>query len=207
MATKAQAENAFESELNYSPRTSTLFGAFAGVAVFGWVVSTFLSGIHFYAIPRIPEGTEITGNWLVVTSEWAYVLGIPLATLGAGYYLTTTVLAGLWFETRHPLVIKILTPITATGVLASAYFVYLQVGPIGAICPFCLMSAAASTVLFGLELAILRTNELPSTSTLLDDAGGLFDSTTLTWPVLVLAMSLLAIGAFFGATLPPIPGT
>lgn len=37
----------FEYGWTYSPRVSILFGLFTGVAVFGWVVSAFLSGIHF----------------------------------------------------------------------------------------------------------------------------------------------------------------
>ncbi len=197
----------FEYEWNYSPRVSTLFGVFTGVAVFGWLVSAFLSGIHFWAIPQIPAGAELSGSLQVVTSHWAYVFGVPLATLGAFYYLTTIALAAWWFDTRHPLIIKILTPITATGVLASSYFVWLQLVPIGEICPFCMMSATATVALFGLELAILRTSELPKTGRMASDFGGLLRETTLRWPLLIVAVGALTLAAFYGVTLAPVPGT
>ncbi len=207
MATQSSTVTEFDSEWNYSPRVTTLFGAFTAIAVFGWVVSTFLSGIHFWAIPQIPAGAELSGSLEVVTSSWAYVFGVPLATLGAVYYLTTILLAVWWFDTRHPLIIKILTPITATGVVASAYFVYLQLVPIGAICPFCMMSATASVFLFGLELGILRTSELPPTTSMIDDAGALFRETTTHWLLLVAAIGALTVVAFYGVTLAPVPGT
>ncbi len=197
----------FEYGWNYSPRVSTLFGLFTGVAVFGWVVSAFLSGIHFWAIPQIPAGAELSGSLQVVTSQWAYVFGVPLATLGAFYYLATIALAAWWFDTRHPLIIKILTPITATGVLASSYFVWLQLVPIGEICPFCMLSAAATVVLFGLELAILRTSDLPKTGRMVGDLFSLTRESSLRWPLLVAAVGALTLAAFYGATLAPVPGT
>ncbi len=206
MATNTRSTR-FEYEWTYSPRVSTLFGLFTGVAVFGWVVSAFLSGIHFWAIPQIPAGAELSGSLQVVTSPWAYVFGVPLATLGALYYLTTIALSAWWFDTRHPLVIKILTPITATGVLASSYFVWLQLVPIGEICPFCMMSAAATVVLFGLELAILRTSELPKTGRMAGDLSGLLAETSFRWPLLVAAIGALTLLAFYGVTLAPVPGT
>lgn len=205
MSTESIQASQFESTTEYPSRVPLLFGIFTAVAIFGWAVSTFLSGIHFFAIPNIPSGAELSGSLEVITSSWAYIGPVPLATLGAGYYLTTVVLAAWWLDTRHPLIIKVLTPITATGVVASAYFVYLQLVPIGAICPFCMMSAGASVVLFGLELAILRQSDLPSLTTLVGDLDGLFSSTRATWPVLIGAMGAITLVAFFGTTLAPVP--
>ncbi|WIV67995.1 vitamin K epoxide reductase family protein [Natrialbaceae archaeon AArc-T1-2] len=206
MATKTRPANVTDHDWHYSPRTSTLFGLFMAVAVFGWVVSTFLSGIHFWAIPQIPSDAELSGSIEVITSSYAYVFGVPLATLGAFYYLTTIGLAAWWLDTRHPLIVKILTPITASGVLASSYFVWLQLVPIGEICPFCMMSAAATVTLLGLELAILRTSDLPPTTELLADAGSLLERTTFTWPILAVAIGVLTLAAFYGATMAPVPG-
>jgi len=213
MATETETQsglggtNPFDNDWEYSPRVSHLFGAFTAVAVFGWIVSVFLSNIHFWAIPQIPADAELSGSLLVVTSEWAYVLGVPLATLGALYYITTIALAVWWFDTRHPLIIKILTPITATGVIASSYFVWLQLVPIGEICPFCMMSAAATVVLFALEIAILRASETPSVSEMVSDTRVLLAETTYKWLVLVVAVGILTLLVTYGATLAPVPGT
>lgn len=207
MSTATSTTDQFDTSVSYPTQVPLLFGIFTAVAVFGWTVSTFLSGIHFWAIPQIPADATVSGSLEVVTSPWAYVGPVPLATLGALYYLTTVVLAVWWLDTRHPLIIKVLTPITATGVIASAYFVYLQLVPIGAICPFCMMSAAASMVLFGLELAILRSSKLPSLGYLLGDLRTLASRTRLVWPVIVAAMGAMTVAAFYGATLAPVPGT
>ncbi len=207
MSTETNQQPNFETFTEYPSRVTTLFGVFTAVAVFGWAVSIFLSGIHFWAIPQIPDGATVSGSLEVITSSWAYVGPIPLATLGAMYYLTTIILAIWWFDTRHPLIIKILTPITVTGVIASAYFVYLQLVPIGAICPFCMMSAAATVVLFGIELAIIRSAALPPMTQMQGDIPRLISGTRYTWPILVGAIGILTVGAFYGATLAPVPGT
>ena len=189
----------------YSGATPKLFAAFTAVAMFGWLVSTFLTGIHFWALP-LPAGVEAQGSLSVITSQWAYVAGVPLALVGALYYLAVVLAAGLWWQTRHPLILKALTPVTAVGVAASAVFVYLQLGPIGAICPFCMMSAGATVVLFALELAILRGSELPPVRTLIADARGRIAGAAFAWPAIAATLAALVLLAFYAATLAPIPG-
>ncbi len=205
MTTETVTTRPSTAEWGYADRVPTLFGLFTAVAIVGWLVSVFLTGIHLWALP-LPPGVEPSGSMLVITSEYAYVLGVPLALLGALYYLTTIVLAGLWFETRHPSVVKLLTPLTASGVLASLVFVYLQIGVIGAICPFCMVSAAATVTLFGLELAILRTSALPSTGELLADPAAILRDGSLTWPAMLVAVGTLSVLAFYAVTLAPVPG-
>lgn len=208
MATETPSTRGFETAHNwsYSTRVKTLFAVFTGVAVFGWLVSAFLSGIHFFAIPTIPDGQTLSGSLEVVTSSYAYVGPVPLATLGAGYYLATIALALWWFNTRHPLVVKILTPITATGVVASSYFVWLQLVPIGEICPFCMMSAAATVVLFGLELVILKESDTPGVRTLVGDFQALLAETDFIRVLLPSLIGAFTLAVLFGVTLAPIPG-
>lgn len=91
--------------------------------------------------------------------------------------------------------------------LASSYFVWLQLVPIGEICPFCMLSATATVVVFGLELAILRTSDLPKTGRMVGDLLSLARESSLRWPLLVAAVGALTLAAFYGATLAPVPGT
>ncbi len=182
-----------------------LFGAFTLVAVLGWLVSTLLTAIHVFAIPAIPADAEVAGSIEVITSQWAYILGIPLATLGAFYYLTTIGLALWWFDTRDPLIVKILTPITATGVFASAYFVWLQLFQIGEICPFCMMSAGATVVLFGIELGILRQLSTPKLSALGTDLVPLLGRTNLAGVIVPLLIGLSSVLALFVIPYLPLP--
>jgi len=205
MAVQNQMLNQFDYDWAYSSRVSILFGIFAVVAAVGWMVSMMLTAIHLFALPAIPAGSEALtqGSIAVITSPWAYVLGIPLATFGAIYYLATLGLTLWWFDTRHPLIVKILTPMTASGVLFSVYFVYLQLGVIGEICPFCMVSASATVILFGLELGILRLSDTPSLSEMITDFGGVVTETNyavVAIPVLVGALTV--VGMFVIPQLP-----
>ncbi len=205
MAVQNQMLNQFDYDWAYSSQVSILFGIFAVVAAVGWMVSMMLTAIHLFALPAIPAGSEALtqGSIAVITSPWAYVLGIPLATFGAIYYLATLGLTLWWFDTRHPLIVKILTPMTASGVLFSVYFVYLQLGVIGEICPFCMVSASATVILFGLELGILRLSDTPSLSEMITDFGGVVTETNyavVAIPVLVGALTV--VGMFVIPQLP-----
>lgn len=205
MATVANTSNRFDYDWEYAPRVGTLFGAFTAVAVIGWLVSTMLTAIHVFALPAIPPDAPVAGSIEVITSQWAYVFGFPLATLGAFYYLGTIAMALWWFDTRHPLIVKILTPITASGVAFSAYFVYLQVGVIGEICPFCMVSAAATVILFGLELAILSRSDTPSLGDMTSDVAGVVGATNyplIAFPVLT---GVATIAGMFIIPMLPLP--
>ena len=205
MGTRTYTANRFDYDWEYSSRVSLLFGAFAAVAVVGWLVSTMLTAIHLFAIPAIPADAPVQGSIEVITSPWAYVFGFPLATLGAFYYLGTIAMALWWFDTRHPLIIKILTPITASGVAFSAYFVYLQVGVIGEICPFCMVSAAATVILFGLEIAALRSSDTPGLSAMTSDFGGVLGGTNLALVVFPVLIGLATIVGLFVVPMLPLP--
>ena len=205
MSTEHPTKLAFDYNWEYSPRVVTLFSLFALVAVMGWLITVVLTAIHLFALPAIPPDAPVQGSIEVITSPWAYVFGVPLATLGGFYYLTTIGLALWWFDTRHPLIIKILTPITATGVVFSSYFVYLQLGVIGEICPFCMMSAAATVILFALEVVILRKSVTPSLSSMIGDLGGVLSETNypvILFPVLI---GLVTLAGLFMVLILPLP--
>ena len=205
MTTEIRSSAAFDYEWEYSPRVTVLFGVFTLVAVLGWFVTVALTAIHIFALPAIPADAPVQGSIEVITSPWAYVFGVPLATLGGVYYLTTIGLALWWFDTRHPLLVKVLTPITASGVVFSAYFVYLQLGVIGEICPFCMVSAAATVVLFGLELAILGKATTPSLTSMWGDVGGVLAETNYAVVLVPVATGLVTVAALFMVPLLPLP--
>ncbi len=173
-----------------------LLGTFLAVSVIGWGASIFLTAVHFWALP-LPSGIEPAGSMAVITSSWAYIGPIPLALLGAGYYVTMIVLGGLWLETKHDLLERAIFLITVGGLGASAYFVYLQLGVIGEICPFCMISAAATTTLFSLEVVVKYLGG--------GSVAPRVDSTRI-WPPLLLGLVGITLAAMYGITLAPIPG-
>ncbi len=178
------------------PLANRLIATFFGVAVLGWGASAILTAIHFWVLP-IPEGIDPQGPIAVLMSPWAYVGPIPLALIGAVYYIGMMAAAALWLYTKSPLLEKLLLPVTASGVAFSAYFVYLQLVPIGEICPFCMVSAAATTTLFLLEVAVKRVGGAVTAPPV---------NPAIAWPVMVAAPLLMALAAMFSLTVLPLPG-
>ncbi len=174
-----------------------LIGAFLAVAVVGWSAAFFLTTVHLWALP-LPDGVQPQGSMEVVTSSWAYIGPIPLALVGAGYYVAMMTLGALWLTTKDPRLEQVMLPVTVIGLLSSVGLVYLQLGPIGAICPFCMVSATATATLFSLEVVIKRLGG----GTAAPPA-----SPAKVWPAVFVGAIGMAIVAVYGLTLVPIPGT
>lgn len=179
------------------PLANRLIAAFFGVAAAGWGASAALTAIHFWVLP-IPEGLDPQGPIAVLTSPWAYVGPLPLALIGALYYIGMMTAAALWITTKSPLLERLLLPVTASGVAFSAYFVYLQLVPIGEICPFCMISAAATTTLFALEVAVKRLGGAATAPAV---------NPAIAWPLMVAVPPLVAVAAMYTLTVLPLPGS
>lgn len=177
------------------PLANRLIWTFFGVAVLGWTASAILSAIHFWVLP-IPEGVPTRGPMAVMMSPWAYVGPIPLATIGAVYYIGMMAAAALWLFTKSPLLERLLLPVTALGVAFSAYFVYLQLFVIGEICPFCMVSAAATTLLFIIELVTKKIGGA-RTAPVVNPA--------VAAPIMIAIPLVMAVVAMFSLTILPLP--
>ncbi|MDZ4231196.1 MAG: vitamin K epoxide reductase family protein [Patescibacteria group bacterium] len=92
---------------------------------------------------------------LVLGSAYSEVLGVPLALLGALYYLTVLGLAGFYLKSKKHQFLQALLPLTALGFLFSVYLIYIQAFVLRAFCAFCLISALTSTVLLGITIALV----------------------------------------------------
>ncbi len=84
----------------------------------------------------------------VLRSQYAVIFGVPLALLGLVHYVTLLGFTLIAFRfqkwwSKYWLLIQ-----TAGGLLFSIYLVYLQLFVIRAICPYCMLSAVVSTLLF-----------------------------------------------------------
>jgi uncharacterized membrane protein len=193
----ATAPAATEPHAGTDRVNNALIRAFIGVAVVGWAASLLLTAIHFLVLP-LPAGAEPQGAIQVITSPWAYVGPIPLALVGALYYVTMIAAGATWLHTKDARLEKALLPLTTLGVLSSGYFVYLQLVPIGAICPFCMMSAAATTTLLVLEI-VIRTR------------GGSAASPEVpavrVWPATFVATMLTALAVLWVLPQLPLPGS
>lgn len=173
-----------------------LIRTFIGVAVVGWGASMLLTAIHFWVLP-LPAGAEPQGAIQVVTSQWAYVGPIPLATIGALYYIVMIAAGATWLHSKDERLERALLPLTTLGVLASAGFVYLQLVPIGAICPFCMMSAAATTTLLLIEVIVRKRGGA---------AAAPFVPAVRVWPATFVATMAMTMLVLWGIPQLPLPG-
>ncbi len=135
------------------PRIKGLAIAFLVIAAIGFADATWLTAKHFLGgpLPCLTGGCE-----LVTTSAYSNILGIPVALLGAGYYLTQLILAIAYFESKSLTPLRLASYLATAGLLASIYFVSLQLFVLHAICIYCMVSAGTSTTLFILGLLLLR---------------------------------------------------
>ena len=95
----------------------------------------------------------------VQSSRWSVFLGLPVATWGAGFYLSMLglSLAGLQprFADSRPLSLAMLL-LTGWGVLFTAWLNYLEGFVLHAWCEWCLGSATMVLILFGLTVMDYR---------------------------------------------------
>lgn len=135
------------------PKTISLNGIVAGwlsFSIIGFLDAAYLTIQHY------------RGNWLecgpvfgcdaVVNSRFAVIGGIPLALLGALYYLSILLLTVAYCDRKNHRVLAVVSKLTTIGFLASLILLYLQAVEIRSFCLYCLISALSSTGLFVLTM-------------------------------------------------------
>ena len=116
--------------------------AIAALAVVGLAISIYLTYVHYAGIE--PVCSSISNCERVQTSEYAELVGIPVAVLGIVGY--AAILVSLWMRVD-------VTALLAYLALAfSAYLTWAEVFKIDAICQWCVASAIIT-----LAIAVLAT--------------------------------------------------
>ena len=118
----------------------------------GAAIATYLTYVHYaHTAPICTTG----GCETVQKSKYAELAGVPVALLGL---VTYVVLLGIAF-------VRGVTAATAgvfvalVGVVFSGYLLWAQLGPIGAICQWCLGNAVTIAVVSALYVVRLLTEE------------------------------------------------
>ncbi len=120
------------------------------VGFIGFIDATYLTANFFL---KITPSCFITGGCdIVTTSKYATILGIPIALLGALYYLTILLFWIFYIDKKQKRVLYALPWLTVSGFIFSIWLVGLQIFVLKALCSFCLLSASTSTLLFILAL-------------------------------------------------------
>jgi len=115
------------------------------VALIGFVDAGYLTVEHYQHV--IPPCSLTGGCEKVLTSEFSTVLGIPVSLLGMIYYLIIAVGLFAFLESKNHEVLRVTLLLTVLGLLASAWFLFLQIFIVKAFCLYCLGSATTSTIL------------------------------------------------------------
>ncbi len=124
------------------------------LAFVGMGISAYLSFVHFNGLPLYCEGAG--GCHTVQSSEYATVLGVPVALLGFILYASifaASVIglggAGVWISgwaaDRAPFMVF---GLALSGVLYSGYLTWLELYRIHAVCAWCVASASLLASIF-----------------------------------------------------------
>ena len=117
-------------------------------AFLGFADAAYLTASHYFTLPLPCSLTE--GCDIVLRSRYAMIGPVPLAALGAAYYLLALFLAIFLYTQEKPDLrpARAIWLLSGLGVLASGYLFYLQSSVIHAFCMYCLGSALTSILLF-----------------------------------------------------------
>ena len=116
--------------------------AIAGLALLGLAISVYLTYVHYAGIE--PVCSSISNCERVQSSDYAELLGIPVAVLGiAGY---AAILASLRLR------VDVTALLAYLAVAFSAYLTWAELFKIDAICQWCVASAIVTLV-----IAVLAT--------------------------------------------------
>lgn len=118
----------------------------------GLIDASYLAAKHYSG--TIPPCAIVKGCEAVTTSQYA-VIGLPgaeggisVALLGAVYYLIVLITSIIIIDTKSDRLKKFLAGFSILGLLASIWFISLQLFVIKALCLYCLVSAFSSTIIF-----------------------------------------------------------
>ncbi len=124
--------------------------------------TSYLTYSHFLLHPLAcfsNEVVKVNSCQVVTDSIYSTVLGVPLALIGLGYYLTVTTLAALSFKEKYTYLLNLILPIASLSSLFSIRLIYLQVNVIGHLCYYCLLSALVSFILLGISFNLYQKIE------------------------------------------------
>ena len=137
-----------------------LLQVIGALALVGLAISVYLTYTYTTDQVTLCIGGGV-GCDTVQHSPYAWILGVPIPTLGAGAYLLVLGLAAVALRGREPedWAVLALFGTSLVGLLFSAYLTYLELFVIHAICIWCVASAVIQLIIFLLALWAVRTQE------------------------------------------------
>lgn len=107
----------------------------AGLDIVGLLVAAYLSIVEVGG--GVPVCGPLKGCEQVALSEYSRIGGVPVAVYGVGLSLILLTLALAWWKTDLYALLLAHYALSLAGVIFEAYFLYLQVFVIHAVCVWC----------------------------------------------------------------------
>ena len=131
-------------------------------AFIGFLDSAYLTILHYQHV--IPPCTVTNGCETVLTSSFSTIWGIPIALLGAGFYVSIIglSLALLTIKLNDKLKMingKLLILDAVSGFIISIVLLYIQFAILNTYCQYCLISEATSLVIFLAAIALFKNKK------------------------------------------------
>ena len=104
----------------------------------------------------LPYCGPLKGCEEVALSEYARIAGIPVAVFGVALSLTLLVLALAWTSANRTELLAAHYGLSLLGVVFEAYFTYVEVFVIGAVCVWCATYGVSLVARFAVALVIWR---------------------------------------------------
>ena len=129
--------------------------------VIGLGIATYLSVVELSG--GVPVCGPIHGCEEVARSEYSRIGGIPVAVFGVVLSLVLLSLAVAWWKTDLYGLLLAHYGLSLAGVIFEAYFLYLQVFVIGAVCIWCTSYGLSLIARFVIALVVWVRGTAPST--------------------------------------------
>ena len=132
----------------------------AALDTFGLVVATYLATVELSG--NVPVCGPVSGCEEVAKSEYAWIGPIPVAVFGVVLSLILLVAALGWWRTGDRRLLAVHYGLSLVGVTFEAYFMFLQVFVIEAVCIWCAMYGVSLILRFVIALIVwLRRDQVP----------------------------------------------
>jgi uncharacterized membrane protein len=133
------------------PTRGRLGAAMTILAVGGLAIALYLLAARL--LGEAPACGPVKGCDTVAASEYATVLGIPVALFGVAFSIVLAASAAIWWRRGDRRALYATYGLSLLGVVAVAYLTYLELFVIEAICVWCVSYAV--TIVSGLVVTIL----------------------------------------------------
>jgi uncharacterized membrane protein len=124
--------------------------ALGGLAISGYLLAVRLLG-------DAPACGPVKGCDTVAASEYATVIGLPVALYGVAFSVGLLVATGTWWRRAERRALYAAYALGLLGVVAVAYLTYLELFVIEAICVWCV--SYAITIVVGWLMTVLAVRQ------------------------------------------------